>query len=227
MLHSRSPRRVSVVNLREQTVAMRAAGRHGVSLKVVLAVGLLLLAAFSGATSAVATECPDQNPELQPWNPGHDRNHQIHIGHGRKLLLTSSATVHSITISEGGKLVIKDHYEHIVLRTRHILIDDGGELHAGSALCPFEGNFSIVLYGRADEGIQPDPYYGLKYIGVGKGGTLELHGQKKLAWTFLNKTLRPGGMQEGGYFFERSWGHRGVIVHVIDAKSGTVVHSDR
>ncbi|XP_021502953.1 cell migration-inducing and hyaluronan-binding protein isoform X2 [Meriones unguiculatus] len=228
MLRSRSPRRgtVSVVNLREQAVGMRAAGRHDVSLKVVLAMGWLFLAGFSGATSA-ATECPDQNPELQPWTPGHDRDHQVHIGHGRKLLLTSSATVHSITISEGGKLVIKDHHEHIVLRARHILIDDGGELHAGSALCPFEGNFSIVLYGRADEGIQPDPYYGLKYIGVGRGGTLELHGQKKLSWTFLNKTLRPGGMQEGGYFFERSWGHRGVIVHVIDAKSGTVVHSDR
>lgn len=80
---------------------------------------------------------------------------------------------------------------------------------------------------RADEGVQPDPYFGLKYIGVGPGGTLELHGQKKLSWTFLNKTLRPGGLEEGGYFFERSWGHRGVIVHVIDPKSATVVHSDR
>ncbi|MEJ1278081.1 cell migration inducing protein hyaluronan binding [Cricetulus griseus] len=215
------------LHFREHAVGLRAAGRHHVSLKVVLAMGWLLLVDFSAATSAVAAECPDQNPELQPWTPGHDRDHQVHIGQGRSLLLTSSATVHSITISQGGKLVIKDHHEHIVLRARHILIDYGGELHAGSALCPFEGNFSIVLYGRADEGIQPDPYYGLKYIGVGRGGTLELHGQKKLSWTFLNKTLRPGGMQEGGYFFERSWGHRGVIVHVIDPKSGTVVHSDR
>lgn len=84
-----------------------------------------------------------------------------------------------------------------------------------------------VFSRRADEGAQPDPYFGLKYIGVGRGGTLELHGQKKLSWTFLNKTLRPGGMEEGGYFFERSWGHRGVIVHVIDPQSGTVTHSDR
>lgn len=229
MLHFKSPRRgtVSVINRREHAVGLRAAGRHDVSLTVVLAMGWLLRVDFSVAASTAAAECPDQNPELQPWTPGHDRNHQVHIGQGRSLLLTSSATVHSITISQGGKLVIKDHHEHIVLRARHILIDDGGELHAGSALCPFEGNFSIVLYGRADEGLQPDPYYGLKYIGVGKGGTLELHGQKKLSWTFLNKTLRPGGMQEGGYFFERSWGHRGVIVHVIDPKSGTVIHSDR
>ncbi|VCW79456.1 unnamed protein product, partial [Gulo gulo] len=190
-----------------------------------LTLSWLTLACFPGAVSAAV--CPDQSPELQPWNPGHDPNHYVHIGRGRALLLAASATVNSIHVSQGGKLVIKDHEEPIVLRARHILIDDGGELHAGSALCPYQGNFSIVLYGRADEGVQPDPYFGLKYIGVGPGGTLELHGQKKLSWTFLNKTLHPGGMEEGGYFFERSWGHRGVIVHVIDPKSATVIHSDR
>lgn len=80
---------------------------------------------------------------------------------------------------------------------------------------------------RADDGTQPNPYFGQKYLGVSKGGTLEIHGKKKLSWTFLNKTLHPGGMEEGGYYFERSWGHRGVIVHVIDPKTGAVVHSDR
>lgn len=54
-------------------------------------------------TLAVVAECPDQNPELQPWNPGHDEDHEVHIGQGRMLLLTSSATVHSIRISEGGE----------------------------------------------------------------------------------------------------------------------------
>ncbi|XP_032030901.1 cell migration-inducing and hyaluronan-binding protein isoform X4 [Hylobates moloch] len=214
-------------SFREHAARMGAAGRQDFSFKAMLTVSWLTLTYFPGATSTVAAGCPDQSPELQPWNPGHDQDRHVHIGQGKTLLLTSSATVYSIHISEGGKLVIKDHDEPIVLRTRHILIDNGGELHAGSALCPFQGNFTIILYGRADEGIQPDPYYGLKYIGVGRGGTLELHGQKKLSWTFLNKTLHPGGMAEGGYFFERSWGHRGVIVHVIDPKSGTVIHSDR
>lgn len=54
---------------------------------------------------AVVAECPDQNPELQLWNPGHDPEHHVHIGKGRTLLLASSATVHSINISEGGKPV--------------------------------------------------------------------------------------------------------------------------
>lgn len=53
-----------------------------------------------------------------------------------------------------GKLVIKDHEETIVLRARHILIDAGGELHAGSARCPYQGNFSIVLYGRWADGFR-------------------------------------------------------------------------
>lgn len=79
----------------------------------------------------------------------------------------------------------------------------------------------------AGDGSQLDNYFGQKYIGVIDGGSLEVHGERKLAWTFLNKTLNPGGLEEGGYYFERSWGHRGVIVHVIDPKTGAVNHSDR
>ncbi|XP_077774996.1 cell migration-inducing and hyaluronan-binding protein isoform X1 [Podarcis muralis] len=174
-----------------------------------------------------ASSCPDLDPELELWNPGHDEDNQVNISEGRKLLLSSSATVHSINITNGGKLVIKDNTGPIVLRTRHILIENDGELHVGSESCPFRSNLTIILYGRADDGSQPDSYFGKKYIGVIDGGTLEVHGERKLSWTFLNKTLNPGGMQEGGYYFERSWGHRGVIVHVIDPNTGTVVHSDR
>uniref|UniRef100_A0A8C3XJ53 hyaluronoglucosaminidase n=1 Tax=Chelydra serpentina TaxID=8475 RepID=A0A8C3XJ53_CHESE len=176
----------------------------------------------SSLSAEAASACPDQDPELEPWNAGHDEDQHIEISKGRKLLLSSSATVHSIHITDGGKLVIKDNTKPIVLRTRHILIENGGELHIGSELCPYQSNVVIILYGR-----YPDAEFGQKYIGVSRGGTLEIHGEKKLSWTFLNKTLHPGGMEEGGYYFERSWGHRGVIVHVIDPKTGAVVHSDR
>lgn len=47
--------------------------------------------------------CPDKEPGLQPWMPGHNKDHRVEIGYGRKVLLTSSATVHSIEIHSGGK----------------------------------------------------------------------------------------------------------------------------
>lgn len=48
--------------------------------------------------------CPDKEPGLQPWMPGHSEEHRVTIGYGRKVLLTTSATVHSIEILNGGKL---------------------------------------------------------------------------------------------------------------------------
>lgn len=53
------------------------------------------------AEAAVA--CPDKDPELEIWNPGHNEENHIEIRNGRKLLLSSSATVHSIHITDGGK----------------------------------------------------------------------------------------------------------------------------
>lgn len=54
--------------------------------------------------------CPDKEPGLQPWVPGHSQEHRVTIGYGKKVLLTTSATVHSIEILNGGtfdKYVLK------------------------------------------------------------------------------------------------------------------------
>nr|XP_061819850.1 cell migration-inducing and hyaluronan-binding protein-like isoform X1 [Nerophis lumbriciformis] len=171
--------------------------------------------------------CPDKEPGLKPWMPGHSEHHRVVIGYGRKVLLTTSATVHSIEIKNGGKLVIADTNRPILLRTKHILIGNKGELHIGSPECPFKGNLTISLFGRLDDSDQEHSYFGRKYIGVGTGGTLEIHGAKKLSWTFLNKTLHPGESKQNKYLFERSWGNRGIIVHVIEPKTGEVLRNDR
>uniref|UniRef100_A0A8C1PJX3 Cell migration inducing hyaluronidase 1 n=1 Tax=Cyprinus carpio TaxID=7962 RepID=A0A8C1PJX3_CYPCA len=171
--------------------------------------------------------CPDRLPGLQPWTPGHNEAHRVTIGYGRKVVLTSSATVHSIEILNGGKLVIADSSRPIFLRAKHILIGNKGELHIGSPECPYKGNLTISLFGRSDDSEVEHSYFGRKYIGVGTGGTLEIHGQKKLSWTFLNKTLHPGQGNENSYRFERSWGKRGIITHVINPKTGDVLHTDR
>lgn len=80
---------------------------------------------------------------------------------------------------------------------------------------------------RLDDDDEEHSYFGKKYIGVGQGGTLEIFGEKKLAWTFLNKTLHPEKSNQKGYRFHRSWGNRGIILHVIDPTTGDVLHSDR
>ncbi|XP_018619429.2 cell migration-inducing and hyaluronan-binding protein isoform X2 [Scleropages formosus] len=175
----------------------------------------------------IQAACPDKEAGLQPWNPGHRETHRVTIGHGRKVVLTSSATVHSIEIVDGGKLVIADTSRPIVLRTKHILIGNNGALLIGSPDCPYKGNLTISLYGRSDDSDVPHSYFGRKYIGVGTGGTLEIHGEKKLAWTFLNRTLHPGENNDNNYHFERGWGNRGIIVHVVDPKTSEVLHSDR
>ncbi|KAJ8249320.1 hypothetical protein GJAV_G00233530 [Gymnothorax javanicus] len=171
--------------------------------------------------------CPDREADLQTWTPGHSKAHRVTIAYGRKVLLTTSATVHSIEIRDGGKLVIADTGRPIVLRTRHILIGNKGELHIGSPDCPYNGNLTISLYGRADDTELEHSYFGRKYIGVGTGGTLEIHGRRKLAWTFLNKTLLPEVVEEDSYHYEKGWGARGIIVHAIHPTTGEMLHSDR
>lgn len=187
---------------------------------------LLCLVIFTPGSTVLGI-CPHEDPDLKPWSPKHNEENRVTIDGGQKLLLTSSVTVHSIRITNGGKLVIKPSEKAITIRTRFIQIEHGSELHIGSEDCPFQGYLTIILYGRSDDGELPHDYFGHKYIGVGVGGTLEIHGKKKMSWTFLNKTLHPGGMSEGGYFFEKSWGHRGIIVHAIDPKTGEVTHADR
>uniref|UniRef100_A0AAX7VCM5 hyaluronoglucosaminidase n=1 Tax=Astatotilapia calliptera TaxID=8154 RepID=A0AAX7VCM5_ASTCA len=167
--------------------------------------------------------CPDKEPGLQPWMPGHSEDHRVTISNNSTVLLTTSATVHSIEILSGGKLVIADTNRPILLRTKHILIGNKGELHIGSPDCPYKGNLTILLFGSDEE----HSYFGRKYIGVGSGGTLEIHGERKLSWTFLNKTLHPRESSQNNYLFQRSWGNRGIIIHVIDPKTGEVLHDDR
>ncbi|KAG7254750.1 hypothetical protein CRUP_012529 [Coryphaenoides rupestris] len=150
--------------------------------------------------------CPDKQAGLQPWTPGHSEDHRVSIVHGREVLLSSSATVHSIEILDGaalggggggvsrsqligesesveqtGSLVIADTDRPILLRTKHILIGNKGELHVGSPDCPYRGNFTISLFGS----------------------------------------------NQNSYLFQRGWGNRGIVVHVIDPKTGEVLRNDR
>ncbi|XP_062998722.1 inactive cell surface hyaluronidase CEMIP2-like [Elgaria multicarinata webbii] len=175
----------------------------------------------------VMESCPWPVAHLDPWHPGHNSSHAAVIGRGQALRLEHSATFHSLLIQEGGILVFADDPEQpITLRARSILLEDGGALYVGSQDCPYRSKAVISLYGKATEGADMAGY-GKKFLGVGRGGILELHGRKPRSWTLLAKTLHPGGLRYGRYTSEKRWSSRGLNIRIVDAGNAQVVATDR
>uniref|UniRef100_K7FSZ3 hyaluronoglucosaminidase n=1 Tax=Pelodiscus sinensis TaxID=13735 RepID=K7FSZ3_PELSI len=154
--------------------------------------------------------CPEPAPHLTPWRPGHDSSRTVLIGSGAALRLESSATFHALRIQDGGALVFADQGPPIALRARYILIQNG----------------TISLFGQATEGPEVESY-GKKFLGVGRGGTLELHGRKPRSWTLLDATLHPGGLPYGPYRSEKPCSSRGLNLRIIDADTAQVVAAAR
>ncbi|XP_010133200.1 PREDICTED: transmembrane protein 2 isoform X2 [Buceros rhinoceros silvestris] len=191
------------------------------SLSLFVALGI-----FLGIASKYAPDenCPDQNPRLKNWSPGKDPEKRVFIKKGDLFRLNSDATVHSIVIQDGGLLVFGDDKEgskNITLRTRFILIKDGGMLHVGAEKCRYKSKATIILYGKSNEGADV-PEFGKKFIGVGPEGTLELHGHQKLSWTLLSKTMHFSGLAYGHYTFEKNFS-RGLNVRVIDQDTAEIL----
>ncbi|CAH1264696.1 TMEM2 [Branchiostoma lanceolatum] len=171
-------------------------------------------------------KCPDVDSTLTPWNPGHDPTAQVVVGGGQNFLLQSSATFYSLEIRDGGRVVFADlgsrSDAEIVLRARDVTVGEGGEFHIGSETCPYQGKATVSLYGRSDDNVNST-----KQFLVTSGGTLEIHGQRKVAWTQLAQTVPQGGLPKGPYSWDSAldgW-QRGINVRVIDEISSAVVDS--
>lgn len=191
---------------------------------------IIILVLCLSPSHVLDENCPDHNPSLRKWNPGQSPTRAVIIRSGEKLRLESSATLLSITIQEGGLLVFADDSsgsKNITLRTHYILIEDGGGLHIGAPKCRYRSHASIVLLGRSDDAAMAEvPGLGRKFIGVGAGGTLELHGTPKLSWTLLSRTVPASGLVTGGYSFQRNFS-RGINLRVVDQDTGAVLFSER
>lgn len=188
------------------------------------------LAVILGISSKYAPDenCPDQNPRLRNWDPGQDSAKHVVIREGDMFRLTSDATMDSIVIQDGGLLVFgdaEDGSRNITLRTRYILIQDGGALHIGAEKCRYRSKATITLYGKSDEG-ESMPTFGKKFIGVEAGGTLELHGARRTSWTMLARTLHSSGLPFGSYAFEKDFS-RGLNVRVIDQDTARVLENEK
>lgn len=57
---------------------------------------------YNFVSCSITENCPDQNPRLKNWNPGHDREKKVIIKQGDLFRLNGDAAVHSIVIQDGG-----------------------------------------------------------------------------------------------------------------------------
>ncbi|XP_034025896.1 cell surface hyaluronidase [Thalassophryne amazonica] len=192
---------------------------------------LLLIIVFSLRSGDVLDEnCPDHNPSLSSWNPGHQPDKAVVVRKGNLLRLDSSATFRSLTIQSGGQVVFADDAEgskNITLRTQHILIEDGGALHIGAPKCRYRSRATIVLVGRSDDKAIPEvPGLGRKFIGVMSGGTLELHGSEIVSWSLLTRSIPASGLVTGGYAFQRNFS-RGINLRVVDQDTAEMLLQER
>lgn len=200
----------------------------GVSFGALFLTLILVLSLTDG--EVLDENCPDHNPSLHSWNPGHQPEKAVVVRRGNLLRLDASATLHSLTIQSGGRVVFADNTEgskNITLRTRHILIDDGGALHIGAPKCLYRSRATIALVGRSDDTAVPEvPGLGRKFIGVLSGGTLELHGSRRVSWSLLTRTVPASGLATGSYAFQRNFS-RGINVRVVDQDTAAVLLSGR
>ncbi|KAM6930279.1 cell surface hyaluronidase [Xenentodon cancila] len=200
----------------------------GVSLGAFFLTLILVLSLKSG--NVLAENCPDHNPSLSSWNPGHQPDKAVVIRKGHLFRLESSATFLSLTIQSGGRIVFADNEDGskaITLRTHHILIEDGGALHIGSPQCRYRSRATIALIGRSDsKDVAEVPGLGRKFIGVLGGGTLELHGTERVSWSLLSRSIPASGLATGGHALQKNFS-RGINLRVVDQDTAAVLFSER
>lgn len=129
-----------------------------------------------------------------------------------------------------GRVVFADNADgskNITLRTRYILIEEGGALHIGARKCRYRSRATIALVGRSDDkAVAEVPGFGQKFIGVQSGGTLELHGTKRVSWSLLTRSIPASGLVTGGHAFQRNFS-RGINLRVVDQDTGSLLLSER
>uniref|UniRef100_A0A4W6G8X8 hyaluronoglucosaminidase n=1 Tax=Lates calcarifer TaxID=8187 RepID=A0A4W6G8X8_LATCA len=228
--HRPPPERPAPFNLSEDSQRRERAQSLQQRKNTLICFGVSMGALTLTLILASQLNCPDHNPSLSGWNPGHQPEKAVVVRRGHLFRLDSSATFYSLTIQSGGRVVFADNAngsKNITLRTRHILIEEGGALHIGAPKCRYRSRATIALVGRSDDKAVPEvPGLGRKFIGVQSGGTLELHGTERVSWSLLTRSIPSSGLATGGHAFQRNFS-RGINLRVVDQDTAAVLLSER
>ncbi|KAL3885610.1 hypothetical protein ACJMK2_025660 [Sinanodonta woodiana] len=112
------------------------------------------------------------------------------IPKGQTILLDTDTPVLSMLLIQGGQLIF-DNENDVELKSKIILITDGGLLQAGTETERHTRKAIITLYGHCRD--RELPIYGTKVLAL-REGVLDLHGKHiPLTWTKLQTTAEAGG----------------------------------
>ncbi|XP_076070514.1 cell surface hyaluronidase CEMIP2-like isoform X1 [Mytilus galloprovincialis] len=197
---------------------------------------LLAIFCFSIFFESVdASSCPDDDISLKLWSDSSTwanaglaiptTTSDVKIKDGMNVKLDIDVDVNSITIETNGRLVW-DSGKKTIVKTRYIYVK--GTIEIGSEDCKFKAKTEIILKGTRNE-VADKVGCGQKFICVAAGGTLELHGEDKLSWTKLDKTVNPLKIGDGMYYQHQGtatarndW-RKGLRVYAFDATSKSVI----
>ena len=146
------------------------------------------------ASGALAS-CPWESADLMPWSsvstwPDSMPSEGSYVRLTWPVLLdTDTPRLHRLDISGGGRLVFSPN-SSVSVTSDSIRVGNGGFLDIGSEDCLYPGQATILLTG--DPGMDDCMGDCPKGLFVDSGGSLEMHGQEKLSWTQLTRTLKPG-----------------------------------
>lgn len=127
------------------------------------------------------------DPASWPWGRVPAEGEAVTLKAGQSLLLdVSPPRLASLSIPKGSALVFQDTAD-LSLDTDWIMVE--GTLAIGSEAQPFRHRAAITLTdAKPGENVMN---MGDRLLGV-MGGTLELHGEQRLAWTTLSRTAKAG-----------------------------------
>ena len=150
---------------------------------------------FSYNTMVCLTTCPHLSvvrraSDKSTWPSGFSINNRNITLDFPLLLDLETPRLAGVTIVAGGRLVFSPTASLAKLVTDYVKIEEGGSLEIGSQDCPFQGRAEIMLTGRRGSYETED---GEKFISVHAGGSLEIHGEPKVSWTRLARTVSAGG----------------------------------
>jgi hypothetical protein len=116
------------------------------------------------------------------------RNDVVHVPAGRSLLIDQDIDVGALLLHGVASVAARD----LTIKTAGILVAHGGVLRAGDADRPFTNRLTITLCHCA----RVEELFGLagKFLVAAAGGTIELNGPKRVAWSILADTVFPGGV---------------------------------